>query len=67
MLTLAVAVLPSAKLTVKVKLDPLLNSPPWKFEAKILKLLPAVTGKFTVPLGALNKAAVTVLAAPKTQ
>ena len=51
--------------TVKVKLDPLPNILPSKFEAKILKLLPAVSGKFTVPLAALNNAASKVLGAPK--
>ena len=63
---LAVAVVPSAKPTERVKFDPAAN----RFEvseAKILKLPPSAKAKFTVPFEAFNKGASNELAAPETQ
>src|ERR1043166_2898490 len=70
--TFALAVLPSEKFAVNVNVAPGINNPFGnvalkKSAAKALKLLPAVNGKFTVPLAALNRAVSNPLAAPNTQ
>ena len=64
---LAVAVVPSLKATVRVKLDPVANRLFEVSEAKIIKLPPAATAKFTEPFEAFNKGASSELAAPETQ
>jgi hypothetical protein len=58
---------PSAKPTVKVKLDPGANRLFEVSEAKIIKLPPSATAKFTVPFEALSSGASRELAAPATQ
>jgi hypothetical protein len=61
------AVLPSLKLTVMVKLDPEPNRLFELSEAKILKLPPSATAKFTVPFEAFSKGASSEPAAPEPQ
>jgi hypothetical protein len=67
MVVLAVAVLPSAKFAVNVKLIPLAKRLLTLSDAKILKLLPSVTAKFTESLPALSNEVSNPLAAPKVQ
>ena len=62
-----VAVVPSLKLSVTVKLEPETNRLLLKSEAKILKLAPSASAKLTDPLAALNSGASKELAAPVTQ
>ena len=63
---LALAVVPSLKLIVTVKLDPETNKL-LASEVKILKLAPSARAKLTVPLAALSSGASKELAAPATQ
>ena len=67
MVKLAVAVLPSAKATVRVKLDPPANRLFGLSEAKIIKLPPSATAKFTLVSALLYRGPSREFAAPRAQ
>src|SRR3989441_2522758 len=65
--TVALAVVPSAKLAVTVRLAPLLNGVGVKSDANTKKAPPSATPKLTDPFAALRIAASRLAAAPRAQ
>src|SRR5213593_1732119 len=63
----ALAVVPSAKLAVIVKLAPLLNGVGLKSDANTKKAVPSATPKLTEPFPALSSAPSRLVAAPRAQ
>src|SRR5437870_8407364 len=65
--TVALAVVPSAKLAVTVRLAPLLNGVGVKSDANTKKAPPSATPKLTDPFAALRSAVSRLAAAPRAQ
>src|SRR5439155_11162743 len=65
--TVALAVVPSAKLAVAVRLAPLLNGVGVKSDANTKKAPPSASPKLTDPFAALRSAASRLAAAPREQ
>src|SRR5438093_2343246 len=65
--TVALAVVPSAKLAVTVRLAPLLNGVGVKSDANTKKAPPSASPKLTDPFAALRSAASRLAAAPRSE
>src|SRR5262249_52239039 len=65
--TVAAAVVPSAKFAVSVKPAPLLNGVGFRSEANTKKTPPSATGRFTVPLPAFTSAPSRLVVVPSAQ
>src|SRR5262249_13108907 len=63
----AAAVVPSAKLAVRVKPAPLLNGVGFRSEANTKKAAPSATGRLTVPLAAFTSEPSRLVVVPRAQ